>query len=120
MSIAQFIVSCPDSNPTLIAKPLPRLTIDPANPTAGERIRFNYTHDEVNADGEQLYVAWFDGIKVHHSDLGGDDMASVPEGLQGTVYGAIVKKKESNPTAQELLTGLVMFEIGFPSFVANP
>ncbi|KAI0696346.1 ferritin-like domain-containing protein [Cytidiella melzeri] len=117
---SQFIVSCPDSNPQLIAKPLPKLTIDPANPTAGQRIKFTYNHDEVKSDGAQLYVAWFDGITVQHSDLGGDDMASVPDGLQGTVYGAIVKTKESNPTSQDILTGLVMFEIGFPSYAANP
>ena len=34
--------------------------------------------------------------------------------------GAIVNNKERNPIKQDLLTGLVMFEIGFPSFVPNP
>lgn len=120
MFTAQFIVSCPATNPTLIAKPLPKLSIDPANPAAGQSIKFNFNHDEVKHDGNKLYVAWFDGITVQHTTLGDDDKASVPKGLQGTVYGAIVKKKESNPTDQELLTGLVMFEIGFLSYASNP
>ncbi|KAI0340285.1 hypothetical protein BDW22DRAFT_1334411 [Trametopsis cervina] len=117
---SQFIVSCPASNPKLPVMALPKLAIEPANPTAGQRIKFSYKHDEVKADGAKLYIAWFDGVEVQYSELGGDDMASVPEGLQGTVYGAIVKDKVSNPTDQVILTGLVMFEIGFPSYAGNP
>ncbi|KAI0088355.1 ferritin-like domain-containing protein [Irpex rosettiformis] len=117
---SQFIVSCPSTNPTLIAKPLPKLTIEPTSPAAGQHIKFNFNHDEVKHDGDKLYAAWFDGITVHHTDLGDDDRASIPQELQGTVYGAIVKTKESNPTKQDLLTGLVMFEIGFSSYAPNP
>ena len=95
------------------------MTIDPANPAAGQSIKFNFNHDEVKHDG-QLYVAWFDGISVRHTNLRDDDTAFVPKGLQGTVYGAIVNNKERNPIKQDLLTGLVMFKIGFPSFVPNP
>jgi len=117
---SQFIVSCPDSNPTLIAKSLPKLTINPANPAAGQQIQFNFDHNAVQANGEPLFVAWFDGIALQYTDLGSDNKATVPSDLQGTVYGAVVKAKTNEPTAQEILTGLVMFEIGFPSSAANP
>lgn len=117
---SQFIVSCPDSNPKLPIPTLPKLAIDPANPQPGQSIKFNFKRDEVRRDDSQLFVAWFDGIEVLYSDLRADDKATVPDGLQGTVYAAIVKDKVQSPTEQEILTGLVMFEIGFPSFVGNP
>lgn len=113
-------MSCPDSNPTLPIPTLPKLTIDPGNPQPGQSIKFNFSHDEVRTDESQLYAAWFDDLEVKYTDLNADDTASVPDGLQGTIYGAIVKDKADSPTAQEILTGLVMFEVGFPSYVANP
>lgn len=118
MNIAQFIVSCPDSNPKLMVNILPKLAIEPSSPHNGEAVKFKFDHKEVNHDG-QLYVAWFDGIDVKYSDLSKDDTASVPEGLQGTVYVGVVNEKTGSPTAQKLLTGLAMFEINFPSYVSN-
>lgn len=116
---SQFIVSCPASNPQLMVNILPKLAIEPGSPHNGEAVKFKFDHNEVKHDG-QLYVAWFDGIYVQYSDLSKDDMASVPEGIQGTVYAGIVNEKAGTPTAQKLLTGLAMFEINFPSYVANP
>ena len=100
--------------------PLPKLTIDPASPRPNDLVKFNFNSDEVKADGQQLFVAFFDGLQVQYADLDGNKQATVPGDLQGTVYAAIAKTKDNNPTAQQILTGLVMFEIGFPSYVGNP
>ncbi len=115
---AQFIVSCPDSNPKLPVTTLPKLAILPSTPQAKETVTFQFKREDIQAGDAQLFVAWFDGITVQYSDLNGNQ-AVVPEGLQGTVYGALVKSKEGVPTEQEILTGLVMFEIGFPSYATN-
>ena len=81
----------------------------------------NYDHSKVNPDGKQVYVAWFNGIEVQYTDLSTtDNTTTVPDGLQGTVFGAVVGDEADSPTAQEILTGLVMFEIGIPSYVGNP
>lgn len=114
---SQFIVSCPETNAKLPVTPLPKLMIEPGSPTTGERVKFQFDEKEVPTDG-QLYVAWFNGIAVQYSDLK-NGSAKVPKDLQGTVYAAIVKDKAGSPTAQQLLTGLVMFEIAFPSYVPN-
>ncbi|THG99397.1 hypothetical protein EW026_g2952 [Hermanssonia centrifuga] len=115
---SQFIVSCPDSNPKLPVTTLPKLAILPSTPQAKETVTFQFKREDIQAGDAQLFVAWFDGITVQYSDLNGNQ-AVVPEGLQGTVYGALVKSKEGAPTEQEILTGLVMFEIGFPSYATN-
>jgi len=116
---SQFIVSCPDSNPKLMVNTLPKLEIEPGSPHNGEAVKFKFNHNAVTNDS-QLFVAWFDGLVVQYSDLSGDDTASVPQGLQGTVYAGVVNEKANSPTAQKLLTGLSMFEINFPSYVSNP
>jgi hypothetical protein len=116
---AQFIVSCPDSNPPLPVTPLPRLEIQPGSPQAGDSVTFKFDAGEIRKDSSPLFVAFFDGIQVQYSDLSADNVATVPEGLQGTVYAAIVNNKADFILDQGLLTGLVMFEINFPSFVDN-
>ena len=118
--VAEVITSCPASNPELIAKTLPMLITNPANPPAGgEDMEFIFDHEKVKHDG-QLYVAWFDGIFVLHTDLRDDNTAYVPKELEGMVYSAVVGSKETNPEKQELLTGLAMFVFDFPSSVPNP
>lgn len=98
---------------------LPKLEIQPGSPLPGDTVQFNFNGDEVTRDAGKLYVAWFDGLTVQYSDLSDDNKAVVPQ-LQGTVYAAIVNEQDGSPTAQALLTGLVMFEVNFPSYVGNP
>ena len=83
-------------------------------------VQFYFDRSQLPIGNEQLYVAWFDGLTVQsYSALDGDNRAAVPGGLQGTVFAGIVKEKNNKPTEQQLLTGLVMFEINFPSYVSN-
>ena len=117
---AQFIIKCPESNPQLPVTVLPKLTIDPSAPYPGDVVKFNFKREELKVDGAPLFVAFFNGIYIQFADLGSDNTAVVPGGVQGTVYAAIVKTKASMPELQELLTGLVMFEVAFPSYVGNP
>jgi hypothetical protein len=116
---SQFIVSCPESNSKLPVTPLPKLALDPTSPHPKENVEVKFKMDEIQADGAQLYVAWLNGIELHYSDISKDGKATVPKGLQGVVYAAVVRAKAEKPTEQEILTGLVMFEIAIPSFVSN-
>ena len=93
--------------------PLPALTIDPASPGAGDSVTFKF--DAGSVKGSPLFVAFFDGITVQYADLSSDNTASVPDGLQGTVYAAIVKDKADFILDQQLLTGLAMFNIPIPT-----
>lgn len=99
---------------------LPKLAITPASPYPGDSVQFDFTRSETDAGDAQLFVAFFNGIAVQYADLGADNKVTVPQGLQGTVYAAIVKTKDDISNVQKLLTGLVMFEINFPSYVGNP
>ena len=119
VATAQFIVSCPDSNPPLPVTRLPKLEIQPGSPQPGDKINFKFKHEEVRKDNSPLFVAFFNGIEIKYTDLSNDDHAVVPDNLQGTIYAALVKNKADFILDQELLTGLVMFEVEFPSFVDN-
>jgi hypothetical protein len=61
LAAAQFITSCPSSNPSLPVKSLPAVTLTPAAPAPGATV-------SVVASGEQpsgqVYVAWFTGLQV--------------------------------------------------------
>jgi hypothetical protein len=116
---SQFIVSCPASNPPLPVKALPKLELQPGSPQPGDSVKFQFKSDEVRKDDSPLFVAFFDGVTVQYADLNGDNSVVVPQDLQGTVYAAIVNNKADFILDQELLTGLVMFEVGFPSYVDN-
>ena len=95
--------------------------MDPASPVPSGTVKFNFNRAELKVDASvPLLVAFFNGITIQFADLAGDSTAKTPAGLQGVVYAAIVKSKASMPELQELLTGLVMFEVAFPSFVGNP
>ena len=112
-------MSCPDTNPPLPVKTLPKLELQPGSPQPGDSVKFKFKSDEVRKDDSPLFVAFFDGITVQYTDLNGDNSAVVPQGLQGTIYAGIVNNKADFILDQELLTGLVMFEVSFPSYVDN-
>jgi hypothetical protein len=127
---AQFITSCPSSNPSLPVKSLPGLTLTPAAPAPGATV-------SVVASGEQpsgqVYVAWFTGlqvcvhllgsrlvltraprVQVLFTDLNGNSTV-VPSSLAnaGTVYAALVSSNAGAPTDDQLLSGLAVVPFNF-------
>ena len=79
--IAQFIVSCPDTNPKLPVNTLPKLAIDPSDPYPTDTVKFVFKREELKVDGVPLFVAFFNGITIQFADLSDDDTAVVPGGL---------------------------------------
>ena len=96
---------------------LPPLTIQPAAPKAGQTVKFNF--DKSIRDGSPLFVAFFNGITIKYADLNDDNTATIPGILQGSVFAGIVKDKAAFVLDQQLLTGLALFELGFPPSASN-
>ena len=97
------------------------MTISPASPHPNQTAKLSFDRSKLTTDtSTPLFVAFFNGIVIQFAELHSDNTVAVPSGLQGTVYAAVVKDKASMPELQELLTGLVMFEVAFPSYVGNP
>ncbi|KAL1746484.1 ferritin-like domain-containing protein [Schizophyllum fasciatum] len=77
-----FIVSCPDSNPTLPFKAFPMLTLGTGKP--GDSVSVTYAN-ETESDGEEMYIAFFSGLDKTFQQVS-DGSVTIPEGLKGTVY----------------------------------
>ena len=110
---AQFITSCPSSNPALPIQQHPKLSISNATPTAGQQVTFQY--DRGTASGG-AFVVWLDGLDVVYSDLDGSGNTVVPEGLTGTVYAAVVSSNTEGVSDDTLVTGFAVAQFPFSSF----
>ncbi|TCD66282.1 hypothetical protein EIP91_001573 [Steccherinum ochraceum] len=120
---SQFLVSCPASNPPLPVTNLTALTVNPAAPTHGATVTLNFTQP-ANADSSSLFLAFLRGQSPVFAPIqsggNGTFTATVPQGLQGTIYAAVVSNNTAAATADaNLLTGLAMFEFPFDSFANN-
>lgn len=117
---AQFLVSCPSTNPPLPVTNLTALTVTPAAPAPGATVTLKFTQP-ANADTSSLFLAFLRGQQPQFSPIkssgDGTFTATVPQGLQGTIYAAVVSDNTAAATADaSLLTGLAMFEFPFDSF----
>ena len=109
---AQFIKQCPTSNPPLPVQPFPALTVSNAAPHPGSDISLKIGGSpHVNGPA---YVAWLDGLTVTFSKLRQDGTTTVTEGLVGTVYAAVVARKDQIPSdaLRKELRDWVVKEIG--------
>ncbi|EMD36746.1 hypothetical protein CERSUDRAFT_123805 [Gelatoporia subvermispora B] len=112
---AQFITSCPSTNPPLPVTPFPALTVAPStSPDTGSTV--SLTFNNPNATGP-LYAAWYDGLQVVYTDVDmGSNSTTVPDGLHGTVYVGIVSDKQAGPTNDaDMVTGLAIAQFPFSS-----
>jgi len=119
-----FIVSCPASDPTLPVTTLPALTATPTSGTAaaltGSTLSLSFTLP-ASESSSSLFLAYFNGLTVLFSPIessGGEFTTTVPQGLFGTTYAAVVQSNE-NATDSSLLTGLAMLELSFLSFQSD-
>lgn len=111
-SQAQFIKTCPTTNPALPVTPLPAFSISPATPRPSHTVSLNFTlPSSQSQDG--LYVAWFNGLDVMHTAVqfnGNKASTMVPKGLVGTTYAGMVMGGDK--ANQTLVTGLSIVEFG--------
>ena len=76
-----FIVSCPESNPTLPFKAFPTLTLGDGKP--GDYVSVTYANGtDTNGD---MYVAFFSGLDKTFVQVT-DGQVTIPGDLKGTVY----------------------------------
>ncbi|KAI0071938.1 hypothetical protein K474DRAFT_1606039 [Panus rudis PR-1116 ss-1] len=118
---SQFLKSCPSTNPKFPVKILPALTLasEKAAPSAPATFKFDLPADVAS---QPLFLAYFSGFDVKYSDLSknGDSFTTtIPGGLQGTVYAAVVKSNTETATDDTILTGLAMLEFPFSSYEKN-
>ncbi|KAI0819332.1 ferritin-like domain-containing protein [Trametes gibbosa] len=108
--ISPYIDECPDTNADLPFNTYPKLTVYPGYPTADGTVSVSLT---LKAAAAKYYLAWLDGLNVKYS-LITSGQATVPEGLDGTVYVAVVKT-QAPPTAANLVSGFAIVQFPFDS-----
>ena len=106
-----FIGECPDSNPDLPFKTYPELTVYPGYPASSGTVAVSLTLKSAAAN---FYLAWLDGLTVRYSPIA-NGQAAVPEGLDGTVYVAVVSS-QNPPSASNLVSGLAVVQFPFDSW----
>ncbi|KAI8994068.1 ferritin-like domain-containing protein [Trametes punicea] len=106
-----YIADCPDTNPDLPFHTYPALTVYPAYPTASGTVYVSLT---LKAAGATFYLAWLDGLTVQYSPIT-SGQATVPVGLNGTVYAAVVSS-EQPPSEANLVSGLAIVQFPFDSW----
>ncbi|CAD6575676.1 MAG: hypothetical protein TREMPRED_001470 [Tremellales sp. Tagirdzhanova-0007] len=112
---SQFITSCPSSNAALPVKAFPALTIATGNP--GDNVAFTFTdsHTAVN------YAIFYNGLGTSVQALDANDMATIPEGLQGYTYVLIsTASSAADVTNDNIVAGPAILDYPFAYNVANP
>ncbi|THG99394.1 hypothetical protein EW026_g2949 [Hermanssonia centrifuga] len=129
---SQFIVACPSTNPPLIVTPLPVLTLSPANATVNQSVAVALSNNQdfspsnipiVNSTfvapttngSTPLFLAFYHGLQVTFAPLDGSNSTTVPDGLAGVVYAALVSSNNTAPTPETTLSGLSVLNIPVPA-----
>ncbi|KAI0752513.1 ferritin-like domain-containing protein [Daedaleopsis nitida] len=110
---AQFITSCPPTNPALPVTPFPALTLANSAPAPGAKVAVKVAGAK-SADAK--FVAWLSGLKTVYSDIATDGTTVVPPGLMGTVFAVVVSSKDQPPSQATLRSGLAEVQFPFNSF----
>ncbi|KAI0351015.1 hypothetical protein OH77DRAFT_1498721 [Trametes cingulata] len=109
-----YIGDCPDTNPDLPFKTYPALTVYPGYPTADGTVFVSLT---LKAAAAQFYLVWLDGLTVRYSPIT-SGQATVPEGLDGTVYVAVVSSQDP-PSTNNLVSGFAIVQFPFSSWTQD-
>ncbi|KAI0351019.1 hypothetical protein OH77DRAFT_978128 [Trametes cingulata] len=107
---SSFVQSCPSSNPALPVKTFPALAASGPAPAAGASLTLEF----VGREAAPAYVAWLDGLNVIYSDLSASGMTTVPSGLRGTVFLAVVSSKET-PDDDNMQSAFTVLQFPFDS-----
>lgn len=95
---AEFITSCPSSNPALPFKAFPALTVSPAAPNPGDKVTVKY-----NGTDSNVFLSLFTGLSTYSLPLSGGS-ATLPSNLTGTVY-AVVSSNGTAVTDDTIVAG---------------
>ncbi|WRT69285.1 uncharacterized protein IL334_006269 [Kwoniella shivajii] len=110
-----FITSCPDSNAALPVKAYPTLTVGEGAPGSTVQFTFDDSHSATN------YAVFYEGLGATAVALDENDMATIPEGLQGYYY--VVISTSSDPMGvsdDNIVAGPAIGSCPFGADVANP
>ncbi|KAI0752524.1 ferritin-like domain-containing protein [Daedaleopsis nitida] len=110
---AQFITSCPSTNPALPVEPFPALSLSEAAPAHGAKVTVAIGGS--NKIEGQTYVAWLNGLTVEYTELAEDGSTTVPEGLAGTAYAVAVSSKDQTPSDATMRSGFAIVQFPFGS-----
>ncbi|THH08551.1 hypothetical protein EW145_g2617 [Phellinidium pouzarii] len=115
---AGFIVSCPSTNPVLPIRAFPGLNVTTTTPTPGQAVSLTFDRTASGAAtttaDTQLFLTLLSGIgklAVPVTADGSSYSATLPENLQGTVYGLITN---TNATAKDEDTVAGVAILNFP------
>ncbi|KAI0644416.1 ferritin-like domain-containing protein [Trametes meyenii] len=108
--LSTYIDNCPESNPDLPIQTYPPLDVYPGDPTAGDIV---YVSLLLKAPSKKFYLAWLDGLDVQYSAIE-NGQATVPDGLDGTLYVAVVSSQDP-PSAKNLVSGYAVVQFPFNS-----
>lgn len=108
-----FITSCPTSNPKLPVAAFPALTTT-GTVAAGQSIKLVYK----NSGQGDRWLALLSGLTMHFSKIASDNTATLPAGLQGTVY-AVVTNSGTAATDATTVAGPDILMFPFASQASN-
>ncbi len=134
--VAQFIDACPSTNPSLIVTPLPILSLSPTNVTVNDTVSVSVSTKQdfspsnitivddtfiaPTTDGSgPFYLAFFHGSQVSFAPLNADNSTTIPDGLAGVVYTALVSSNATAPSPDTTLSGLYVLNIPVPPSADN-
>ncbi|PSR74736.1 hypothetical protein PHLCEN_2v9615 [Hermanssonia centrifuga] len=117
---------------SLAFTPLPVLTLSPANATVNQSVAVAVSNNQdfspsnipiVNSTfvapttngSTPLFLAFYHGLQVTFAPLDGSNSTTVPDGLAGVVYAALVSSNNTAPTPETTLSGLSVLNIPVPA-----
>jgi hypothetical protein len=110
---AAFIKECPADNPALPVKAFPALTIA-GDVKPGARVTVSF---EGSGHGP-TYLVFLSGLQTHSVPIE-DGKATIPSGLQGTVYVVVTTDKEG-VSDDVTIAGPAILDFPFDSKAGNP
>ncbi|KAH9834759.1 ferritin-like domain-containing protein [Rhodofomes roseus] len=113
---AQFITSCPSSNPPLPVTLLPALSISTSTPWPGSTIQLTFDNP---SGADAGYLMWLSGLEAVFTSIDGNKQATVPDNLQGTVYVGVVSSEQTPVDDASMVTGLAIVQMPFDSMASD-
>ena len=119
---ANFITSCPSTNPTLSFTAFPSLTI--TNSTGGNSSdsftpgsQVNLTYNNTSSSNSTQYLAFFHGLNTTVVDIT-SNQATIPSELQGLVF-AVVTTNNTDVEDSNIVAGPAALNLGLNATASN-
>ncbi|KAF7979492.1 hypothetical protein HWV62_42336 [Athelia sp. TMB] len=109
---AQFITSCPSSNPALPVKAFPKLAF-PATAAPGSKVTLTFDVPK-GTKAADLYAAFYTGTGTEYAPISSSKQVTIPSDLRGTVYAVVTTSKNASADANTV-AGVAVLEFEFDS-----